>query len=155
MLKRFATLFGGNAPATDEAPADAVHLATCVILLEAARADDHFCDEERRHILSVLRGRFALSTEEANELLLQAEIARDESADLFQFTRQINAAYSVPEKIKIVEEVWRIFYADNELDGHEDHLARKLQHLLNLNHPTMIEAKMRVLAEIRGESPPA
>ena len=46
----------------------------------------------------------------------------------------------------------RIFYSDKHLDGHEDHLAAKLRNLLNLSHPVMIEAKMRVLAEIRGGS---
>ena len=78
--------------------------------------------------------------------------AREESSGLYRFTREINDAYSVEEKVQIVEEVWRIFYSDNELDGHEDHLARQLRNLLNLNHPTMIDAKMRVLAEVRGES---
>lgn len=154
MLKRFAELFGGDAPAAEEHSVEAVQLATCVVLLEAARIDDDFTDDERRHILSVVQQRFNLSPEEAEELLQMAIAARDDSAGLYRFTREINEAYSVDEKVQIVEEVWRIFYSDNELDGHEDHLARKLRNLLNLNHPTMIDAKMRVLAEIRGESPP-
>ena len=152
MLKRFAAFFGGGATETEEHSPEAVQLATCVILLEAARADDDFTDDERRHILAVMRERFELSAEEAEELLAAAVSAREESSDLYRFTREINDAYSVPEKVQIVEEVWRIFYTDNELSGHEDHLARKLQNLLNLNHPTMIEAKVRVLNEIRGRS---
>lgn len=150
MLKRFAAYFGNDTPDETRHSVEAVQLATCVILLEAASVDDNFTEDERRHILSVLGQRFDLAAEEAEDLLEMAEGARDESADLFQFTREINKAYSVDEKIQIVEEVWRIFYSDDELDGHEDHLARKLRNLLNLNHPTMIEAKMRVLAEIRG-----
>jgi uncharacterized tellurite resistance protein B-like protein len=150
MLKRFASLFS-NGPATPSAAEpDAVHLATCVLMLEAARADNDFSDDERRHILSVLRLRFELTSEEADELLEQAMTVHDESTSLHQFTRQINAAFSVDEKVQIVEEIWRIFYADQYLDGHEDHLAAKLRNLLNLSHPVMIEAKMRVLAEVRG-----
>ncbi|MEQ1772013.1 MAG: TerB family tellurite resistance protein, partial [Devosia sp.] len=127
-----------------------VHLATCVLLLEAARADNDFSDDERRHILSVLQDRFALSPDEAKELLTEAMNVHDESTSLHQFTRTINSAFPVAEKVQIVEEIWRIFYADQYLDGHEDHLAAKLRNLLNLSHPVMIEAKMRVLAEIRS-----
>jgi uncharacterized tellurite resistance protein B-like protein len=152
MLKRFASLFSGGPSTPVTSGPDAVHLATCVLLLEAARADNDFSDDERRHILSVLQGRFSLSREEANELLEEAMNVHDESTSLFRFTREINAAFPVPEKIQIVEEIWRIFYSDGRLDGHEDHLAAKLRNLLNLSHPVMIEAKMRVLSEIRGEA---
>lgn len=151
MLKRFAELFGGSATAEEEHTVETGHLATCVILLEAACADDDYTEEERQHILSVLRQRFELSPDDAEELLEMAAHAREDSADIHRFTRKINDAYSVEEKVGIVEEVWRIFYSDSNLSGHEDHLARKLQLLLNLNHPTMIDAKMRVLGEIRGE----
>lgn len=153
MIKRLAAFFGGEAPPEEEHSVEARHLATCVILVEAARADDNFTEDERRHILKVVRERFEMSAEEAEELLQLAIDARGESSDLFRFTREINAAYSVEEKVEILEEVWRIFYSDNSLSGHEDHLAAKLRNLLNLNHPTMIEAKMRVLNEIRGGGP--
>ena len=152
MLKRFAALFAGGSSAPATAAPETVHLATCVLLLEAARADNDFSDDERRHILSVMQGRFSLTSEEADELLKQAMDVHDESTSLHQFTRAINAAFPVAEKVQIVEEIWRIFYSDKHLDGHEDHLAAKLRNLLNLSHPVMIEAKMRVLAEIRGGS---
>lgn len=150
MLKKLSALFSGGAPATEARGVDEVQLATCVVLVEAACADDNFTDTERDHILGVMGDRFALSREDAQELLDLATAAREDSSDLYRFTRTINDAFSVVEKIQIVEEVWRIFYSDQELDGHEDHLARKLQHLLNLNHPTMIEAKMRVLGELKS-----
>lgn len=152
MLKRFASLFSGGTATPVAAEQNTVHLATCVLMLEAARADNDFSDDERRHILAVLRQRFELTTEEADELLEQAMTVHDESVSIHQFTRAINAAFSVPEKVQIVEEIWRIFYADKYLDGHEDHLAAKLRNLLNLSHPVMIEAKMRVLGEIRGNA---
>ncbi len=152
MLKRFAQLLTPRPQA--EGPARGIRdaLATCVVLLEAARIDDAFSDEERRHILDVVRVRFELDEEEAEELLREATDARKESTDLWRFTRAINEAYTPDEKIRIIEEVWRIFYSDGTLDRHEDHLAHKLRALLNLNHPQLIQAKVRVLDEIRGRS---
>jgi uncharacterized tellurite resistance protein B-like protein len=147
MLNRFAALFSSDTAAEAHVGPEGIQLATCVILLEAAHIDDDFTEAERQHILDVLRERFSLSAEESLELLEAASHARESSSDLFRFTRELNATCSVDEKIRFVEEVWRIFYSDGELDGHEDHLARKLQNLLNLNHKQLIDAKMRIKSE--------
>ena len=153
MLKRFATLFAGNNTTEENhSGPESIQVACCAILLEAAHIDDDFTETERRRILDVLRERFDLSTEEAFELLEASAHVREESTDLYRFTREINARCSVPEKLRFVEEIWRIFYSDGLLDGHEDHLAHKLSKLLNLNHPQMIEAKMRVKKELAGNS---
>ena len=54
------------------------------------------------------------------------------------------------EKQQIVEETWRVIYADGTLDGHEDFLVHKVSRLFNMTHGMLIDAKMRVLQEIRG-----
>jgi len=43
----------------------------------------------------------------------------------------------------IIEEVWRVIYADGTLEAHEDYLVHKLAKLLNLNHPQLIKMKMK------------
>jgi uncharacterized tellurite resistance protein B-like protein len=151
MLKRFAALFAGGTPKEGHSGPEAIHLATCAILLEAAHIDDDFTEAERRHILDVLRERFDLSTEEALELMEASSHVREQSAGLYRFTREINSNCTVAEKLRFVEEIWRIFYSDGVLDGHEDHLARKLGKLLNLNHPQLIDTKMRIKEEIAGK----
>ena len=148
MLKRFAALFGAKSEEEAHSGPEAIHLATCAILLEAAHIDDDFTEAERRHILEVLQERFDLSSDEALELLDVSAHAREQSADLFRFTREINSSCSVKDKIRFVEEIWRIFYADGVLDGHEDHLARKLGNLLNLNHQQLMDAKIRIKTEV-------
>lgn len=150
MLQRFLNLFQEAAPGDAESPEDRGALAACVVLLEAASADDEFTEEERSHIMTVLRGRFGLDDDEAATLMAEAAEARATSTDLWRFTRQVNVSFDVPAKIGIIEEVWRLVYSDGELTGHEDYLAHKLRNLLNLNQRQLIDAKLRVLAEIRG-----
>lgn len=150
MLKRLAELLGSGTENAATRPAICYRLATCVLLIEAARADNDFTQEERNRIIEAMKNRFALTDEEAEELLAASESARAQSLDLWRFTNQINQSFSVAEKLKLVEEVWRVVYSDGHLDGHEDHLAHKLIQLLNLNHPQLIAAKVRVLDEIRG-----
>jgi len=150
MLKRFAEwlLPGGESPSGR--PEICYQLATCVVLLEAARIDNAFSEDEHGQIIQSMKKQFGLSQSEAEELLALAIAEHDQTNDLWRFTNQINQSFSVPEKIMIMEHVWRLFFSDGFLDGHEDHLAHKLRSLLNLNHPQMIEAKMKVLDEIRN-----
>jgi len=126
-----------------------IALATCVLLLEAARADDEFADVERSHILDTLSRRFDLSQAEAEELIDASLAERDQSADLWHFTHTINEHCTREEKTRIIEEIWRVIYADGTLDAHEDYLIHKLAKLLNLSHPELINAKLTILKETR------
>ena len=69
---------------------------------------------------------------------------------LWEFTNLINENYSREKKIKVVEATWRVIYADRKLDKYEDHFVHKLARLLRLEHNEMIEAKLRVLDEMRS-----
>ena len=150
MLSRLAEKLLAREAPPETPQADMTPLAVCALMIEAAEADDDFTAEERAHIVEVLRKRFDFSEEQAHELLEEAAQARRESNDLWHFTHEINKAFSVPEKVHIMEELWRVFYSDEVLDGHEDHLAHQLAELLNLNHRQFIDAKLKVLEERRG-----
>ncbi len=153
MLSRLRDLFAPQEKRPEEtAGPERLRLATCVLMLEAARADEEFSDDERRHIIGTLETMYALSEREARELLDASRAARDESSDLWHFTRQINETCSNDEKVAIIEQVWRVVYTDGTLDGHEDYLMHILANLLNLTHPQLIDAKMKVLGEVRGKS---
>jgi len=152
MLKRFAEFLLPGGPEPSERPEICYQLATCVVLLEAARIDHDFTRDERTQITAILQKQFALSEVEAEELLAVANAEHGATNDLWRFTNQINQTFSQDEKIRIMELVWRVFYSDGYLSGHEDHLAHKLRSLLNLNHPQMIQAKMAVLDEMREKT---
>lgn len=150
MLGRLsALLMGSTSEARQLDNSSRVALATCVVLMEAAGIDDEFTGEERAHILKTAERRFSMPPEEAESLLAEAAAARAQSSDLWKFTHEINQAFSTEDKISIMEEVWRILYSDGSLNGREDHLAHKLQSLLNLNHPQLIGAKLKILEERR------
>ena len=132
-------------------PQDALHIAVCVLLVEAASADDEFHENERTQICNALQSHFGLEKHEVDELLEYALEHKDHSHDLWKFTNHINKSCNRPEKMSIVKEVWRVIFADGHLDGHEDYLIHKLAKLLNLPHPALIEAKLAVLEELRGD----
>lgn len=139
--------------AADDGAADAkrpnadIRIATCALFLELASIDNEFSEEERQEMLSILQREYGLSKAHAVEL---AEAAVEElkgSVDVWQFTNQINENYTEEEKMRVVELLWRLVYADGKLDAHEDYLMHKLGKLLRLQHKQLIAAKLKVLHE--------
>lgn len=156
MLQALKSLFTDDASSDDAvSPEERRHerlkVATCVVLVEIAMADDEFEPEERERIVSALRTRFELSEADAEELIELSASERKKSRDLWSFTHLINDACSREEKMTIIDEVWRVVVADGTIDGHENHLAHQLGTLFNLTHGQLIESKMKVLGEVRGE----
>jgi uncharacterized tellurite resistance protein B-like protein len=128
-------------------PDHRLQIATCALLLEAAHADDDFDDEERVLIRSLLQERFALSEAQARELIDLSEQQRQESTDLYQFTRLISARFDRRQKLVILEQLWRVVYSDGRLEAHEDALLHKFANLFGLRHDELIAVKLKVKRE--------
>jgi uncharacterized tellurite resistance protein B-like protein len=122
-----------------------IRVAVCALLVEIARIDETFSDAEMRLILSILIEKYGLSREHADALVAEAEKELEQSVDLWQFARLINANYSNDEKMEIIENLWRIVYVDGRMDGYEHYLMDKMQNLLRLSHSQLITTKLKVL----------
>lgn len=148
MLKKWLDWLAADTAAPEQSPEKRLQRALCVLLLEAAAADGHMEPEELRRVGDMMRDRFELDHAEVRELLAEAEEARAESVGLFEYTNELNRQFSPEERLRVMEDIWRVIYADGSLNPHEDHLAHKLMDLLRLNHRQFITAKLRV---VRGD----
>ena len=122
-----------------------IRTATCALFLEMARTDGEFSETEQDRVLSILKNDYDLSEEDAVALIEETNLELEQSIDLWQFTKRINQSYSNKEKIRVIQMLWQIVYADGTLDEHEHYLVRKLSTLLRLSHEELIEAKRRVI----------
>ena len=122
-----------------------LQLATAALLVEMARAD--FADDpaERDHVQALLQREFSLTAHEAERVAALGADAADAAVSLYDFTRSVDEALSTEDKIRIVEMLWQVAYADGALDKYEEHLLRKLADLLHISHRQLIQAKHRVL----------
>ena len=143
MLKRLLQVFSAPAGQADD-EAQRIPLAAAVLLLEVAYADGVLHPAEADLIGTLLTERFAVAPELQQELLELAEQHRNDSSGLHQYTREINAAFTQPEKEQIIEAIWQLVYADGRLDCYETALMRQLGTLIGLSHRQLIEAKLRV-----------
>jgi uncharacterized tellurite resistance protein B-like protein len=144
LVKKYFSQNGRPPVSTGDADSKRILVATCALLLEMAAVDDEFSDEEQDVILSILRNDHHLSLGEANEILNRAHAQRERSIDLWQFTNLINRYYPEEDKIRIMEMIWKVIYADGRLNGHEDYLVHNLANLLRLSHAQLIDAKRKV-----------
>jgi len=78
-------------------------------------------------------------------LIELANAEKHEATDYYTFTSLINEHYSQQQKIKLVEDLWRLAYADNELDKYEEHLLRRLSELLHVPHKDFIRTKLNTV----------
>ncbi|MBA2721995.1 MAG: TerB family tellurite resistance protein [Methylibium sp.] len=147
MLKNLKDLFDSLMPALPaQAPESAEHtlqLATAVLLVEVMRADPDLSAAERQAVIGALQGKFALADDEVARLLELAEQASRDATDYFGFTSKINAEFSMEQKVRMIEHMWRVAYADGQLSAHENHLMRRVSDLLHIPHGAYVGAKMR------------
>lgn len=132
------------APASDERrPEHSLQLATAVLLIEVMRADAESTSEEQAVILSILKERFQLADAEVAQLAEMGHRTAQAANDLHQFTSLINRELALPEKIRIIEYLWQVAYADRQISAHENHLMRRMADLLHISHGDYVAAKMR------------
>ncbi len=133
----------------DTSQKDVVPVAGCELMMEMAHADGEFTYEEWDHIIDVMKGKFSVPEKEMDELIALADEERKEAIDLWQFSRQIRDNCSRDEQNKILTLLWKIVYADGNLDMHEDYLMHKLANVFDLTHKELIGAKMAAKEQIK------
>jgi uncharacterized tellurite resistance protein B-like protein len=107
--------------------------------------DDDFGPDERVVIERLLRTRFSLSAEEADSLLGAADEAAAESVELYGYTRKIKDAFDNDERIRMIEMLWEVVYADGEVHDHEANLLRRVAGLIYVSDRESGDARKRVL----------
>jgi len=130
---------------TGTQPENVLHLATAALLIEMARADFDVKDEELLMVADSVKEIFGLAHDEAVELVALAEQEANEATCHYEFTALINKGFQPKDKVKIVELMWQVAYADNKLQKYEEALVRKIADLIYVPHKDFIAAKHRVL----------
>lgn len=157
MLKSLKALFDTllpPAPGADAASAEhQLQLATAVMLVEVMRADTSFHAGEREAVLAALRDKFALTDDEATRLAELAEATSRQSTDLFSFTSRINERFEMPQKLRMVEHLWRVAYADGHLADHERHVLWRIADLLHVPPAAYQHARLRARQAAAGGAP--
>lgn len=117
------------------------NLAAAALLIEIARADFDFDDDEQAAIEALLADTLKIDAGEIAELVQLATEESREATSLHQFTRLINECFTIERKRLLMEQLWRVAYADGRIDSHEEQLLRRIADLLHLRHREFMKAR--------------
>ncbi|MAZ89279.1 MAG: hypothetical protein CL693_16740 [Cellvibrionaceae bacterium] len=120
---------------------DPKQLAAAALMIEIATIDEHFDATEIQALVKELQRQFDLDSETLHHLIDIARKQSDQSTSLYQFTRCVNDEFSHQEKFDLLIGMWRIAYADNNLDKYEEYMVRRVTDLIHVSHGDFIRAK--------------
>jgi uncharacterized tellurite resistance protein B-like protein len=142
MLRALKRAFAAP-PEEGHATQDALRLAVAVLLHEARRADYGEGRGEQAAAEQALRELFGLEGAAAAELLAQGRDRAQHLTSLYAPLATVKRAYGQEERIRLVEHLWRVAFAEGGLDPHEDHYVRKVAHLLYVPNTQAMLARNR------------
>ena len=121
-----------------------LELAAAVLMVEISLADSAVDDEELVVIKTALVNHFNIAAGQVDELIELAQREVDLAVSLHEFTRMLNDNLDASEKIRIIESLWKVAFADAVLDKYEEYYIRKIADLLYISHKDYIITKHRV-----------
>ena len=112
------------------------------LLIHAAKIDGNYEEEEKIIVKKTL---IELGAKNSNIDILISDAAtiEEDSNQILDFTREVKKT-SLPDKIRIVESLWKIIYSNNKADIYETNLMRRLAGLLYIDAKTMGDLKDKV-----------
>ena len=119
------------------------------LMIEAANTDGEVTQEELNKISQSLINVFKEEPNVVEVSLTKAFQNKDNSKSLYHYTSKLNKSYTDDQKIQLIEVLWEIILADNELHDFEANLIRRLAGLLYVSDVECGNAKIR--AEKRGK----
>ena len=117
------------------------------LLIHAAKIDGNYEEEEK---IIVKKALIELGAKNSNIDILISDAATIEkdSNQILDFTREVKKT-SLPDKIRIVESLWKIIYSNNKADIYETNLMRRLAGLLYIDAKTMGDIKEKIKNEFK------
>jgi uncharacterized tellurite resistance protein B-like protein len=123
-----------------------LQLAVAMLLHEARRADYEHGDRESEAAEEALADLFSLDARESGELLNEGRAKAEVHTSFYAPVSIIKRDFSMPERVRLVEHLWRVTFADGRLNPYEDHYVRKIAHLLYVANTDNMLARNRARA---------
>ena len=131
-------------PNQEQKDTEIINNACAALLIETALADKVFNEDELISMQQTLKKVYKIDEKDIEELINESKKKVSESTSLYEYTRLINDFCDYKDKIRLVNNLWSIAFADQQLDKYEEHLIRKISGLLHVNHKDFIQQKLIV-----------
>ena len=119
-------------------------LAATALLIHVISLDGEPSEAEKRKLHSLIESRFGLDRGTADQLIVSATLVEGEAVDLYHFTSVIMRSVNEAGRLRIVEMMWELVYADGQVSEFEDNVVWRAADLLGVSSRDRIDLKHRV-----------
>ena len=120
-----------------------IEIAVCMLLIHAAKTDNHFDEIEKRIIKESLFELGLKDKEYIDRLYNYSENKEKDSVEILNMTKEIKKL-KYEHRLEIIEMMLKVIYSDDELCQFEDRLIRKVAGLIYIENKDLGEIKLRV-----------
>jgi uncharacterized tellurite resistance protein B-like protein len=129
---------------------DEFRVAYAALLVHAAGIDGTVSETERDKLKNLLMQRFELGQGAAGDLIARATAADERAVDLYHFTRLLNERLDEPGRLRVIETMWTVAYADGVLSDYENNLIWRVADLVGVSQAELVALRQRATAT-RGD----
>jgi uncharacterized tellurite resistance protein B-like protein len=119
-------------------------LAATALLVHVVSLDGEPSAIEMRKLHSLIESRFKLDPGMADKLIASATRVEGDAVDLYRFTSVIMRSVNEEGRLRIVEMMWEVVYADGQVSEFEDNVVWRAADLLGISSRDRIDLKHRV-----------
>src|SRR6201997_935306 len=121
-------------------------LAATALLIHVVSLDGEPSEIEKAKLHSLIESRFGLDRGTADHLIKSATLVEGEAVDLYHFTSVIMRSVDEAGRIRIVEMMWELAFADGQVTEFEDNVVWRAADLLGVASRDRLNLKHRVAA---------
>jgi uncharacterized tellurite resistance protein B-like protein len=118
-------------------------LAATALMVHVISLDGEPSAKEKSKLHNLIETRFGLDPGTADKLITAATLVEGEAVDLYHFTSVIMRAVDEAGRIRIVEMMWELVYADGKVSEFEENVVWRAADLLGVSSRDRIELKRR------------
>jgi uncharacterized tellurite resistance protein B-like protein len=123
-------------------------LAATALLIHVISLDGEPTAAETNKLHSLIESSFGLDRGAADHLIASATLAEGDAVDLYQFTSVILRQVDEAGRLRIIEMMWELVYADGQVSEFEDNVVWRAADLLGISARDRIDLKHRVAARM-------
>jgi uncharacterized tellurite resistance protein B-like protein len=136
-------------PHADNAPFDdtGFRLAATALLVHVISLDGEPSNAEKAKLHDLIEKGFSLDSGTADRLIEAATREEGDAVDLYHFTSVIMRTVDQPGRLKLVEMMWELVYADGRVSEFEENVVWRAADLLGIDSRDRIEMRRRVAGQ--------
>lgn len=125
----------------NDSPSFEMELTAAVLAYEIARSDGEISDDELTVLMQEVEKVSSKVGKDKYEVFKIIEIYSKDSVSFYEFIEDINKNYTKVEKLSLLNFMWKIAYADGNLEVNEEKLIRRLADLIKIKDLEVLKLK--------------